>query len=131
MRISDWSSDVCSSDLLSDTTDVASREEFESRRREKTIDGQRVAGWFAEDFTLAEIRTLRVRERIAAIRPANARFDGLYQVPTFDEIVALLRAKETETGRRIGIYPELKHPNFLLQEAGIDKSEEHTTERQS
>lgn len=105
---------------LSDTTDVATREEFESRRREKTIDGQRVAGWFAEDFTLAEIRTLRVRERIAAIRPANTRFNDLYQIPTFDEIVALLRAKEAETGRRIGIYPELKHSNFLLQEAGID-----------
>lgn len=105
---------------LSDTTDVASREEFEGRRRDKTIDGQRVAGWFAEDFTLAEIRTLRARERIASIRPANARFNDLYQVPTFDEIVALLRAKEAETGRRIGIYPELKHPNFLLQEAGID-----------
>ncbi|OGS58386.1 MAG: glycerophosphodiester phosphodiesterase, partial [Erythrobacter sp. RIFCSPHIGHO2_12_FULL_63_10] len=76
--------------------------------------------WFAEDFTLAEIRTLRVKERIAAIRPANARFNDLYQVPTFDEIIDLLRAKEAETGRRIGLYPELKHPNFLLQEAGID-----------
>lgn len=105
---------------LSDTTDVASREEFESRRREKTIDGQRVAGWFAEDFTLAEIRTLRVRERIPSIRPANARYDGLYQVATFDEIVQLVRLKEAETGRRIGLYPELKHPTFLLQEAGID-----------
>jgi len=105
---------------LSDTTDVASREEFESRRREKTIDGQRVAGWFAEDFTLAEIRMLRVLERIPSIRPANARYNGLYQVATFDEIVQLVRVKEAETGRRIGLYPELKHPGFLLQEAGID-----------
>src|SRR3546814_14974949 len=116
MRISDWSSDVCSSDLLSDTTDVASREEFESRRREKTIDGQRVAGWFAEDFTLAEIRSLRVRERIPAIRPANARFNGLYQVPTFDDIVPLVRPKEADTRRRIGPYPQLKHPNFTPQQ---------------
>jgi glycerophosphoryl diester phosphodiesterase len=105
---------------LSGTTDVASREEFEDRRRDKTIDGQKVAGWFAEDFTLAELRTLRAKERIPNLRPANARFDGLYQVPTLAEIVKLVRAKEAETGRRIGLYPELKHPEFLLQEAGID-----------
>ncbi|MEO0057050.1 MAG: hypothetical protein RIT17_487, partial [Pseudomonadota bacterium] len=105
---------------LSGTTDVASREEFEDRRRDKTIDGQKVAGWFAEDFTLAELRTLRAKERIPNLRPANARFDGLYQVATLAEIVKLVRAKEAATGRRIGLYPELKHPEFLLQEAGID-----------
>ncbi len=105
---------------LADTTDVSSREEFEDRRRDKTIDGQRIAGWFAEDFTLEELRTLRAKERIPAIRPANARFNGLYHVPTLEEVVKLVRAKEAETGRRIGIYPEIKHPNFLLQEAGID-----------
>lgn len=105
---------------LSGTTDVASREEFEDRRRDKTIDGQKVAGWFAEDFTLAELRTLRVKERIPGLRPANARFDGLYQVPTFEEVVKLVRAKEAATGRRIGLYPELKHPEFLLQDAGVD-----------
>ncbi|MEC7399863.1 MAG: glycerophosphodiester phosphodiesterase family protein, partial [Pseudomonadota bacterium] len=105
---------------LSGTTDVASREEFADRRRTKEVDGQRVAGWFAEDFTLAELRTLRAKERIPSLRLANARFDGLYPVPTFDEIVALVRAKEAETGRRIGLYPELKHPTFLLQNAGID-----------
>ncbi len=105
---------------LSGTTDVATREEFEDRRREKTIDGRLVAGWFAEDFTLAELRTLRAKERIPSLRPANARFDGLYQVPTFEEIVKLVRAKEAATGRRIGLYPELKHPDFLLQSAGID-----------
>lgn len=105
---------------LSGTTDVATREEFEDRRRDKTIDGQKVAGWFAEDFTLAELRTLRAKERIPTLRPANARFDGLYQVPTFAEIVKLVRAKEAATGRRIGLYPELKHPEFLLQDSGID-----------
>ncbi|MGB7407645.1 MAG: glycerophosphodiester phosphodiesterase [Pontixanthobacter sp.] len=105
---------------LSGTTDVASREEFEDRNRTKTIDGQKIAGWFAEDFTLAELRTLRAVERIPNLRPANARFDGLYPVPTFAEIVALVRAKEAETGRRVGLYPELKHPEFLLQEEGID-----------
>ena len=105
---------------LSDTTDIADRPEFADRRRSKTIDGRLVTGWFAEDLTLAEIRTLRARERLPALRPANARFDGLYTVPTFAEIAALVRAKEAEAGRRIGLYPELKHPGFLLESAGID-----------
>ena len=104
---------------LSDTTDVADREQVADRRRSKEIDGQLVVGWFAEDFTLAELRTLRAKERLPAIRPGNARFDGLYQVPTFAEIVSLVRAKEAEKGHRIGLYPELKHPAFLLSQ-GID-----------
>ncbi|EDL49480.1 glycerophosphodiester phosphodiesterase family protein [Erythrobacter sp. SD-21] len=105
---------------LSDTTDVAFHEEFADRRRSKTIDGRLVSGWFAEDFTLAELRTLRAKERLPGLRPSNARFDGLYAIPTFAEIVQLVRAKQAETGRSIGLYPELKHPTFLLQEAGID-----------
>ncbi len=105
---------------LSGTTDIASREEFADRRRDKIINGQRVAGWFAEDFTLAEIRTLRARERVPTARPANVAFNGLYQVPTFAEIIKLVKAKEAETGRPIGLYPELKVPTFLLQDAGID-----------
>ncbi len=105
---------------LSGTTDIASREEFADRRRDKVINGQRVAGWFAEDFTLAEIRTLRARERVPQARPANVAYNGLYQVPTFEEVIALVRAKAAETGRRIGLYPELKVPTALLQEAGID-----------
>lgn len=105
---------------LSGTTDVATREEFEHLRRDKIIDGQRVAGWFAEDFTLAELRTLRARERVPSIRPGNARYNGLYQVPTLAEIVQLLRIKEAESGRRIGLYPELKNATFLLENAGID-----------
>lgn len=105
---------------LSDTTDVAAREEFADRRRSKTIDGRLVSGWFAEDFTLAELRSLRAKERLPGMRPANARFDGLYSIPTFAEIVQLVRAKEAETGRTIGLYPELKHPTFLLQDEGID-----------
>ncbi|MBE5073722.1 glycerophosphodiester phosphodiesterase [Erythrobacteraceae bacterium E2-1 Yellow Sea] len=105
---------------LSGTTNVSSIEEFEGRRRDKIIDGQRMAGWFAEDFTLAELRQLRAKERIPSIRPANTRFNDLYQVPTLEDVVKLLRAKEAESGRRIGLYIELKHPNYLLQEAGID-----------
>ena len=102
------------------TTDVADHPEFADRRRSKEVDGRLVSGWFAEDFTLAELRTLRAKERIPGVRPANARFDGLYQIPTFAEIVKLVKAKEAETGRTIGIYPELKHPTFLLQTDGID-----------
>lgn len=105
---------------LSGTTDVAIRAEFEDRKRTKDIEGTVVSGWFAEDFTLAELRTLRVRERLPAIRPANARYDGLYQIPTFAEIVTLVRAKQAATGRTIGLYPELKHPTLLLEQAGID-----------
>lgn len=105
---------------LSDTTDVAARSEFADRKRTKDVEGRAVTGWFAEDFTLAEIRALRAKERLPSIRPANARFDGLYQVPTFEEIVALAKAKQAETGRKIGLYPELKHPTMLLEQAGID-----------
>lgn len=105
---------------LSGTTDVAARKEFAERRRTKDIEGQIITGWFAEDFTLAELRTLRARERVPALRPANARFDGLYQIPTFAEIVQLVRAKEAASGRTIGLYPELKHPTLLLQQEGID-----------
>ncbi|WP_374406732.1 glycerophosphodiester phosphodiesterase [Pelagerythrobacter sp.] len=105
---------------ISGTTDVADHAEFADRRQTKDIDGQSVTGWFVEDFTLAELRTLRAKERLPALRPANARFDGLYPVPTFAEIAALVKAKEAETGRRIGLVPELKHPTFLREQAGLD-----------
>jgi glycerophosphoryl diester phosphodiesterase len=104
---------------LTNSTDVSSHPEFADRRKTKEIDGDTVSGWFAEDFTLPELRTLRAKELQPGLRPANARYDGLYQVPTFAEIVSLVRAKEAETGRTVGIYPELKHPTFLLQQ-GID-----------
>ena len=102
------------------TTDVADHPEFTERRRSKEVDGKLINGWFVEDFTLAELRTLRARERLPGVRPANARYDGLWQVPTFAEIMTLVKAKEADSGRRIGVYPELKHPNFLLQNGGID-----------
>ncbi|WP_120717154.1 glycerophosphodiester phosphodiesterase family protein [Tsuneonella amylolytica] len=104
---------------LSDTTDVAAREEFADRRKTAEIDGRLVSGWFAEDFTLAELRTLRAKERLGVLRRGNMRYDGLYQVPTFHEIVTLVRAKVAESGRAVGLYPELKHPTYLLQQ-GID-----------
>ncbi|QUT08095.1 glycerophosphodiester phosphodiesterase [Sphingobium phenoxybenzoativorans] len=98
---------------ISGTTDVADHPEFASRRTTKKIDGEDIAGWFTEDFTLAELRTLRAKERLAQVRTANKRFDGLYQIPTFEEVIKLAKAREAETGRRIGIYPETKHPTYF------------------
>ena len=99
--------------VLDLTTDVALRPEFADRRTTKTVDGVTVTGWFSEDFTLAEIRQLRAIERIAGVRPANARFDGQFAVPTLQEIIDLVKAHEKASGRRIGIYPEIKHPTHF------------------
>ncbi|MBO9708355.1 MAG: glycerophosphodiester phosphodiesterase [Caulobacter sp.] len=95
------------------TTDVGSRPEFAGRKTTKTIDGQQVTGWFVEDFTLAEIKTLRARERLPQLRPANTRYDGQAQLLTFDEVVAIARAGSKRTGRTIGVYPEMKHPSYF------------------
>jgi glycerophosphoryl diester phosphodiesterase len=94
------------------TTDVAARPEFAGRRRTQVIDGETLTGWFTEDFTLAEIKTLRARERLPALRPANCAFDGRSWVPTFDEILELAAAANQLRGLkpRVGIYPETKHP---------------------
>lgn len=98
---------------LSDTTDVASRPEFANRKTSKTIDGMRVTGWFSEDFTLAEIKMLRVKERMPKMRPGNVRFDGQFSIPTLQEVIDLVRRKSAQTGRVIGIYPETKHPSYF------------------
>jgi len=95
------------------TTDVASHPEFAGRRTTKTIDGVAVTGWFTEDFTLAELKTLRARERIPGTRPANTAFDGLYQVPTLDEVLDLARRSRTCDGDPVGVYPETKHPSYF------------------
>ncbi len=99
---------------ISETTDVAARPEFAERRTTKTIDGRPVTGWFTEDFTLAELRTLRARERLPALRPASAAFDGQEQILTFQEVVDIARAGSARTGRTIGVAPELKHPTYFL-----------------
>lgn len=98
---------------ISGTTDVADRAEFADRKTTKTIDGEEFSGWFTEDFTLAELKTLRAKERLPSLRPENTAYDGQFSVPTLIEIIALVRAKEAETGRRIGLYPELKHPGYF------------------
>src|SRR5688572_4766407 len=74
---------------ISGTTDVAARPEFADRRATKTVDGRPITGWFTEDFTLAELKTLRAKERIPDLRPDNTAFDGLPEIPTFEEVVQL------------------------------------------
>jgi glycerophosphoryl diester phosphodiesterase len=101
---------------ISGTTNVAEHAEFAARKTTKTIDGKPVAGWFTEDFTLAEIKTLRARERLPQLRVSNTRFDGQFAIPTFDEILSMVRALERMRGPempRIGVYPETKHPSYF------------------
>lgn len=98
---------------ISGTTDVAARPQFAARRTTKFIDGEKVEGWFAETFTLAELKTLRTRERLPDLRPGSARFDGAEPIPTFQEVIDLAKAEGRRVGRTIGLYPEMKHPAFL------------------
>lgn len=98
---------------ISETTNVAAHPEFADRKTTKTIDGEKKTGWFTEDFTLAELKTLRAKERLPQLRKANMAFDGQFEIPTFEEIIALAQAKSKETGRVIGIYPETKHPSYF------------------
>jgi glycerophosphoryl diester phosphodiesterase len=104
------------------TTDVAERPEFASRKTTKTIDGVAITGWFTEDFTLAELKTLRAKERLPTIRPANMRFDGMFEIPTFEEVLRLaaqenarraLTAGQAKGWRPLSVYPETKHPTFF------------------
>jgi glycerophosphoryl diester phosphodiesterase len=95
------------------TTDVAEHPEFADRKVTKVLDGVEVNGWWAEDFTLAEIKTLRAKERIPAIRPGNAAFDKTYRIPTFQEVIDLSERLSKELRRPIGIYPETKHPTYF------------------
>lgn len=99
--------------ILDETTDVATRPEFASRRTTKVLDGSTVTAWWSEDFTLAEIKQLKARERIPSVRPANARVDDQLEVPTLQEVIDLAQGLERATGRRIGIYPETKHPTYF------------------
>ncbi len=98
---------------IAGTTDVAARPEFAARKTRKVVDGETIEGWFAEDFTLAELKTLRARERLPALRPLSAAFDGREAIPTFQEVLDLAKAESQRVGRVIGVYPEMKHPTFL------------------
>lgn len=96
---------------ISGTTDVASRPEFAVRRTTRTIDGERVTGWFTEDFTLAELKTLRARERLPDLR--SKAWDDRFEIPTLTEILDLAAAESAARGRMIGLAPELKHPTHF------------------
>jgi glycerophosphoryl diester phosphodiesterase len=101
---------------ITDTTDVASHPEFASRKTTKTIDGVTQTGWFTDDFTLAELKTLRAKERLPDVRQRNTLYDGRYQVPTFQEVIDLVKRLDRELHRDIGIYPETKHPTYFRAE---------------
>jgi glycerophosphoryl diester phosphodiesterase len=98
---------------ISATTDVAAHPEFAARRTTKQLDGVPTTGWFTEDFTLRELKTLRAIERIPQIRPRNTLYDGRYQVPTFQEVIDLAKRQSRKYGRQIGIAPETKHPTYF------------------
>jgi glycerophosphoryl diester phosphodiesterase len=121
---------------IEDTSDVEQHPEFADRRTVKTIDGTTFEGFFVEDFTLAELKTLRATERIPAQRPGNAAaYDGLYEIPTLQEVLDLRERLSKRLGREIGVYPETKHPTYFrsigkpleeplirtLRENGLDK----------
>ena len=111
---------------IGETTDVADK--FPGRRTTKQIDGDAVTGWFTEDFTMAEIRTLGAKERLAFRSHA---YDGRFSVPTFDEVALLAASKSRDTGRTISVYPELKHPSYFrgiglpLEEKLLDRLSAH------
>lgn len=94
---------------ITETTDVANHPEFDARRAVKVIDGRTQEGWFTEDFTLAELKTLRAKERLGALRPESMGYDDRFEIATFDEIVALA----ARSGRPVGLIPELKHPTYF------------------
>ena len=102
--------------VLQETTDVAEKPEFAELLTVKSIDGVAVGGWFAEDMTLAEVKSLRCRERIPGTRPQNTEFNDMFQVPTLSEVILLVKIVELTTGIEIGIYPETKHPTFFAEE---------------
>ena len=98
---------------ISGTTDVAAHPEFAARKATKTIDGHSVSGWFTEDFTLAELKTLRARERLPQLRAANARYDGQFEIPTFREILDLVATHNRTATHKVGVYPEIKHGSYF------------------
>jgi glycerophosphoryl diester phosphodiesterase len=95
--------------MLSGTTDVADRPEFANRKTTRKVDGVDTTDWFANDFTAAEIKTLRAKQAFA---DRDQSHNGQYQIPTFQEVIDLAKAESARTGRTIGIYPETKHPTY-------------------
>jgi glycerophosphoryl diester phosphodiesterase len=98
---------------ISQTTDVALRDEFKDRLTTRQIQGQAVSGWFTEDFTLAELKTLRCRERLPKLRPESAKFNGQDTIATYQEVIDLAKAESARLKRVIGTYPEMKHASYF------------------
>jgi glycerophosphoryl diester phosphodiesterase len=92
---------------ISETTNIAEKREFANRKTSKTIDGEKMTGWFTEDFTLDELKTLRAKERLPQLRKDNMAFDRQFEIPTFEEILTLAKA------HNVGVYPETKHPSYF------------------
>jgi glycerophosphoryl diester phosphodiesterase len=122
-------------DEIGGTTDVAQRPEFSARRTTREIDGKRVDGWFASDFTLAELKTLRARERLPHLR--TTEFDGQFEIPTLDEIIDLLATRPAPGGRAVGLMPELKAPSYFrarglpMEERLLERLDAHAITRQA
>ncbi|WP_059410513.1 glycerophosphodiester phosphodiesterase [Cupriavidus basilensis] len=95
------------------TTNVSTLPQFAGRKRIKVIDGERLDGWFTEDFTLAELKTLRARERIPQLRRANTQYNDQFEIPTLDEIIDMVASASRRSGRVIALYPETKHPSYF------------------
>lgn len=95
------------------TTDVANHPEFAGRKTTKVLDGVSTTGWFTEDFTLAELKTLRAIERIPANRPHSTLYNGRWEIPTFEEVLRWQDEQSRKRGKQVWIYPELKHPTYF------------------
>ncbi|WP_330329515.1 glycerophosphodiester phosphodiesterase [Streptomyces sp. NBC_00536] len=95
------------------TTDVADHPEFASRRTTKSVDGVSITGWFTEDFTLAELKTLRAKERLPAVRQRNTLYDGRWEVPTFEEVLRWADREGKRRGKRVWLHAETKHPSYF------------------
>lgn len=107
--------------VLEATADVATRPEFKDRVKTRKLDGVEVTGYWVDDFTLAELKTLRAVERLPALR--GKTYDGQFEIPTLAEVIALVKEVEGKTGRKIGIYPETKHPVYMQEVAGKNTSQ--------
>lgn len=109
--------------VIESTTNVHELAQFADRRTTKTIDGVQVTGWFIEDFTLAELKTLRTRERLPAPRTANTAYNDQFEIPTLQEVIDLAKSESSRLGRPIGIYPELKHSTYMAGVFGANSFE--------
>ncbi|MEV2254676.1 glycerophosphodiester phosphodiesterase [Streptomyces sp. NPDC050147] len=98
---------------ITGTTDVAAHPEFASRKTTKTVDGTSYTGWFTEDFTLAELKTLRAKERIPGTRQRNTLYDGRWDVPTLEEVFRWADKQGRERGKRVWLHIETKHPTYF------------------